>query len=214
MNADDSRQFPIGSNNGPRVLPRAMLFDMDGTLTAPFLDFAAIRRETGVGNQPLLEAIARMDAAKRQAAEMVLHQHEDRCAAECVLNPGCRELIAWLKERNIRLAVVTRNSRKSAATVFERHAIAIDTLITRDDGVFKPAPEPLLLACKRLDVSPGDAWMIGDGSYDIAAGNAARMHTVWLSHGQPKDFDATPDIVVRDLIELQQMLQRCEADRV
>ena len=186
-----------------------MLFDMDGTLTAPFLDFDAIRRETGVGNRPLLETIAQMESLKRQAAEAVLHGHEDRCAAECELNPGCHELIDWLKSLQIRLAVVTRNSLKSAAMVFARHAIKIDTLITRDDGVFKPAPDPLFMACRRLEVAPADTWMIGDGSYDVMAGNAAGMRTIWLSHGQPQDFDAVPDFEVRDLLELFAMFKRC-----
>ncbi len=43
------------------ILPRAMLFDMDGTLTAPFLDFDRIKSEMGIGNQPILEAIAKLE---------------------------------------------------------------------------------------------------------------------------------------------------------
>jgi HAD superfamily hydrolase (TIGR01509 family) len=187
-----------------------MLFDMDGTLTVPYFDFDAIRREVGVGNNPILEAIEKMAPAKREAALSILHRHEDRCAAECVLNPGCEELIAWLKLRGVKLAVVTRNSFRSASTVFGRLNIPIDTLITRDDGVFKPAPDPLLLACRRLSVAPHDAWMIGDGQYDVEAGNAAGMRTIWLSHGEGRGFEAIPHVTVRDLIELSSWLQRFE----
>jgi hypothetical protein len=49
-------------------LPRAMLFDMDGTLTAPFLDFDLIKSEMGIGNAPILESIAQLEGAQRQAA--------------------------------------------------------------------------------------------------------------------------------------------------
>ena len=185
-----------------------MLFDMDGTLTAPYFDFPAIRREIGVDG-PILEAIEKMNSAKRQAAEEILHRHEDRCAAECELSPGCEELIDWLHAQKVKLAVVTRNSRKSASTVFARHNIRIDTLITRDDGVFKPAPDPLLLACRGLEIAPSETWMIGDGQYDVQAGHAAGMRTIWLSHGQPRDFDTVPDHEVRDLIELHQQFQQC-----
>jgi phosphoglycolate phosphatase len=155
-----------------------------------------------------------MDDAKRAVAEQILHRHEDRCAAECELNPGCEELIEWLHSRNVKLAVVTRNSLKSASTVFARHNIRIDTLITRDDGVFKPAPDPLLLACRRLEVPPADTWMIGDGQYDVEAGHAARMRTIWLSHGQPREFSAVPDHEVRDLLDLHQQFQQCRGARV
>ena len=184
-----------------------MLFDMDGTLTVPYFDFDAIRREVGVGNNPILEAIEKMEPAKREAALSILHRHEDRCAAECVLNPGCEELIAWLKSRGVKLAVVTRNSLRSASTVFGRLNIPIDTLITRDDGVFKPAPDPLLLACRRLNVAPQDAWMIGDGQYDVEAGNAAGMRTIWLSHGEGREFETVPHFETRDLITLHQFLR-------
>jgi HAD superfamily hydrolase (TIGR01509 family) len=196
------------------ILPAAMLFDMDGTLTVPYFDFPAIRAEIGVGS-PILEAIEKLDDEKREAALAILHRHEDRCAAECVLNPGCEELIQWLKERSVKLAVVTRNTFKSASTVFGRLKIPIDMLITRDDEApFKPAPDPLLLACRRLNVSPEQTWMIGDGQYDIEAGRAAGIRTIWLSHGNRRDFDATPDVVLRDLIDLNAWLKQLHPDRL
>jgi HAD superfamily hydrolase (TIGR01509 family) len=185
-----------------------MLFDMDGTLTAPFLDFDQIKQEMGIGNQPILETLASLSGAKRQAAEEVLHRHELRCAEECELNSGCEELLRWLESRGVKLAVVTRNSRANAATTFARHNIEIDTLITRDDGVFKPAPDPLLLACKLLGVQTKDAWMVGDGSYDVQAGHAAGMLTVWISHGEERSFSPAPDVEVRDLIELHNLLRQ------
>ena len=42
-------------------MPRAILFDMDGTLTQPIIDFAAIKHDIGLGNGPILEAIVRMN---------------------------------------------------------------------------------------------------------------------------------------------------------
>src|SRR5438552_3035248 len=88
MNDRTFRQPLISRSNGDRlILPRAMLFDMDGTLTAPFLDFDLIKAEMGIGDQPILEALGKLDNPNRQAAESVLHRHEQRCAAECKLNP-------------------------------------------------------------------------------------------------------------------------------
>jgi FMN phosphatase YigB (HAD superfamily) len=51
--------------------------------------------------------------------------------------------------------------------------------------------------------------MIGDGSYDIHAGIAAGMGTIWISHGRPRDFDVVPDRTVRDLLELHEWLKQC-----
>src|SRR6187200_3347990 len=91
------------------ILPRAMLFDMDGTLTEPMLDFPRIKAEMGIGNRPILEALTEMTASDRAAAEAVLHRHEEEAATCSTLNPGCRELLAWLRERRMPLALITRN---------------------------------------------------------------------------------------------------------
>jgi HAD superfamily hydrolase (TIGR01509 family) len=181
---------------------------MDGTLTEPYLNFEAIRREIGIAPGCwLLEAIAQMPPPQRATAQAILHRHEETAATNSTLNPGCDELIAWVREQQLKSALITRNSRVSAACVLERHGLQFDVLITRDDGKFKPDPDPLLLACERLHIPPADAWMIGDGSHDIFAGRAAGVPTVWISHGRTCDFDAEPWRTVRDLKELLRLLR-------
>ena len=195
-------------------LPRALLFDMDGTLTEPVIDFPALKAEIGIGQRPVLEAMAEMTPADRSVAEAILHRHEERAATGSVLNPGCEELIAWVRERKLPTALVTRNSRRSAACVLERHGLSFDLLITREDGRFKPHPEPLLLACERLGVPAEATWMIGDGYHDIEAGLAAGIRTVWISHGRQREFEAVPWRTVHGLRELLALLQRCGRESV
>ena len=187
-------------------LPRAVLFDMDGTLTCPMLDFPRIKAEMGIGTRPILEALAEMTDERRAAAEAVLLRHEEAAAVGSTLNAGCVELLDWLRARGVRSAVITRNSRSSVSTVFSRHELAFDVVIAREDAAPKPDPRPLLLACERLGVAPSDAWMVGDGQYDIEAGAAAGVRTVWVSHGGSAPFAAQPWRAVRDLGELQALL--------
>jgi HAD superfamily hydrolase (TIGR01549 family) len=191
------------------MLPRAILFDMDGTLTRPLLDFDQIRRDMGI-NGPILEALANMPAEKRIDAEKILHEHEDRAAEASTLNPGCSELLEWLEQAGVKTAVVTRNTRRSVGTVFRRHGLNFEVCVTREDATYKPAPAPLYLACDRLKVASTDAWMVGDGYHDIEAGLAANVRTVWLSHGRTRDFAATPTVVVNDLTELFRLLRGLE----
>jgi HAD superfamily hydrolase (TIGR01509 family) len=197
------------SSNSPAVsgiLPRAVLFDMDGTLTEPLLDFPLIKAEMGIGSRPILEALADMDETARQIAQAVLHRHEEEAAARSTLNPGCRELLDCLAARGIESALITRNSRRSVRTVLDRHGLPISVLVTREDAPPKPDPEPLYLACRRLGIEGSHAWMVGDGRYDIEAGIAAGIRTVWVSHGRARDFDARPWREVRDLIDLSRAL--------
>ena len=188
--------------------PRAVLFDMDGTLTRPMLDFPRIKAEMGIGVRPILEALAEMDDVARRAAEAVLLRHEEEAAAGSTLNDGCRDVLDWLTERRIPTALITRNSRTSVLTVVERHGLRIDLTVAREDAPPKPDPRPLLLACERLGVTPAEAWMVGDGQYDVEAGAAAGIATVWVSHGRERTFQARPWRIVRDLCELQVLLRQ------
>src|SRR5450432_246461 len=126
------------------MLPAALLFDMDGTLIEPMLDFPTIKAEMGIGNRPILEAMAEMDQIRLREAEEILHRHEDLAASESTLNVGCDELIQWIDQRQIPIALITRNSRRSADIVVARHNLKVDILVTRDNSMFKPDPAPLL----------------------------------------------------------------------
>jgi HAD superfamily hydrolase (TIGR01509 family) len=204
------------AHSPPRAL-RALLFDMDGTLTEPALDFAALKAAMGIPvTRPILEALAEMTPEARGAAEVILHEYEDRAAAASKLNRGCDRLIEWIVERRFKTALITRNSRKSVACVLERHGLSFDLLITREcaNGKYKPDPTPLLMACERLGVAPDEAWMIGDSFHDVNAGVAAGIRTVWLSHGQPRTFENEPWREVRDLGELLDLLQRAACEGV
>jgi HAD superfamily hydrolase (TIGR01509 family) len=198
--------------DSPLILPRAVLFDMDGTLTEPMLDFPRIKAEMGIGNAPILEALAKLDVARRSEAEAILIRHEEIAARESRLNAGCRELLDWLRTRQIATALITRNSRQSATTVLQRHDLKIGVLITRENGPFKPSPLPLMLACERLKVDPQRAWIVGDGQYDVEAGNAARIRTMWISHGRTRSFAAEPWMTARDLVELWAILKNTVAN--
>lgn len=188
--------------------PAAILFDLAGTLTEPLLDFPRIHREMGIGDGGILEAMAEMDAPRRAAAEAILLGHEREAAEGSTLKAGCREMLAYVAGR-MPVAIVTRNSDESTRTVLARHGLAFELLITREYGIFKPGPEPVLEACRRLGVAARRAWFVGDGQFDIEAGRAAGARTVWVSHGKPKAFAAEPWATVRDLRELTTLLKDC-----
>ena len=183
------------------MYPKAILFDMDGTLTEERLQWDDLRADLGVQpGEAILEAIHRMSGAERARAETVLHHHEQLAAERSVLNPGCREMLTWMDTRGIGRALITRNTRASVRTVFDRCGLHFDIAITREDGLYKPDPAPLLLACQQLGVAPAEAWMVGDWKYDIMAANAAGIHAVWLSFGRARVFEAVPDRVCFDLL--------------
>lgn len=190
------------------ILPKAILFDMDGTLTQDTMNLDLLRADLKLPlGCAILEAIAKMPDEQRTSAETILHDFELQAARESELNHGCLDLLDGLTARGIRTALITRNTRRSVETVLKKHGLSFQVQITREDGIFKPHPEPLWVACKRLGVSPDQTWMVGDWKYDIEAANAAGIKSVWLSHGREiRPFAAVPWRTVRDLCDLAQLL--------
>src|SRR3954462_882402 len=134
--------------------PRGVIFDLDGTLTEPLLDFEAIRREIGIpSGQPIIEALEDFDPASRARAEVVLRRHEMDAIAAATLADGCRELLALLEAHEVAAAILTRNIRAAVDDFTGRFGLRFAAVFTREDGPAKPAPDGARALCRRLGLS-------------------------------------------------------------
>ena len=185
----------------------AVIFDFDGTLTKPYLDFDAIRAEIGVSGL-ILEAMAEMDAAVRERAEAVLLRHEREAARNATLQEGAVEVIDTCRAKGRPVAILTRNARPSVDLVLRNYGLKIDALRTREDGAIKPSPEPILSICEELRADPKQSWMVGDHLLDLTTGRTAGCHTVLLVGNRPlPDFADQADHVIHRLTELLAIIE-------
>lgn len=185
----------------------AIIFDLDGTLTRPMLDFDLIRREIGIASGPILEALERMTPGDRAQAEQVLERHESHAAENSVLYEGAVEVVAQLRDRGCPVAILTRNARRWVDVVLTKHAIEVDAIRTREDGAIKPSAAPVLALCAQLGAAPAESWMIGDYLFDIQSGRQAGARTVlMIGDAPPPTFAGEADYVIRRLPELLALL--------
>jgi len=190
---------------------KAMLFDMDGTITRPLLDFPAIKREIGIPAEAyILEVLETMTPPQRERAMQIVERHEEEAARRSELNDGIKNLFAELRRRSVLAGVITRNSRQSAETVARLHGLEFATLVCRDSARAKPSPEGILLALERMNVSPAEAVYVGDHMIDIRAGRAAGTRTILVTNGRQADLDTAPDFVVTCPGEIVALLDRLE----
>jgi HAD superfamily hydrolase (TIGR01549 family) len=205
---------------------RAALFDLDGTLVRTFIDFPGMRRamqalserygtaEVTRDENDTLEIVRKMaaaldgvtgTAARREAYSVLEALEREGCAYPEPI-PGAVELLRRLREDGVAVGVITRNCRVVAEDLLARMALESEVLVAREDTEeFKPHPEPVLLACRRLAIPPADAVMVGDLWTDIAAGKAAGVTcTVGIQweHDPPERFLlCPPDRIVASLEE-------------
>ncbi len=182
---------------------RAVIFDMDGTLTRPCLDFDAIRAEMGLKREPILEAMARMAPEARARADAILVRVEAEAAAKSELNDGALETVRALAGHGIGTALLTRNSRASTDTVLARHGLSFAHIYTREDGPLKPDPAPVRTLCAALGVAPAETLMVGDYLFDIKSGRAAGARTALIVHdGDVPPYAGQADHIIRALGEV------------
>ena len=184
-----------------------VIFDMDGTLIAQMLDFQTIRSELEIPpGQGILEAIEAMPPARRTEAEAWLVQTELQAAEKARLTPGAVETLATIRDANIKIALLTRNTRESMQKVIAKFGLEFDLAWSREDGPIKPEPDSVLKACDTLGVPPERTACVGDFQYDIVAANAAGAVSILLAPDQRPEFADIADHVITKLSELPGLL--------
>lgn len=184
---------------------RAVIFDLDGTITQPYFDFDAIREEIGLDrhSEPILEAMEKMTSSQRRRAEAILRSHEERAVAESKLNAGAKETLAKLRERNIPVGVLTRNRKDNALAVASKHGLTFDAVVGREDGPVKPDAFGVLHLCRRFAVEPAETLFIGDYLFDLICARAAGAIPVLIAnHERAAEFATHADFTIRNLEEL------------
>lgn len=187
----------------------AVIFDLDGTLTRPYLDFDAIRAEIGIASGPILEAMDAMSPEQRRRAEIIVERHEWDAARNSQLYDGARETLIECRRMGFATAILTRNARACVDHVLQEHDLVVDAIRTREDGAIKPSPEQVLSICRELSADAKRSWMVGDFLFDILSGRSAGTKTIlMIGDEEPPEYADQADVVIRQLTTLIDVLRR------
>lgn len=191
--------------------PKALLFDLDGTLidSAPDLATAInlmlielgysavteakVRPWVGNGARKLVERALRQTLQKKpeddfiDAALKIFFHHYQRvlCDNTC-LYPGVKEALQYWQSQGIAMACVTNKPARFTEPLLKHFALDefMPVAISGDSlPVRKPDPAPLLKACELLGVVVGETIMIGDSRNDVEAARNADMKVICVSYG-------------------------------
>lgn len=215
--------------NGSRL--RAAVFDFDGTLARPALDFPLMKRRIGAlassltgapvmpGGLPALEWIEALGRlmppaqaeAFRRGSHALIEEMEREAAARTSLFEFVRPMLSRLGGRGVALAVITRNSRQAVETVFPDAGDYLAAVLTREDvAAVKPDPSHLLTALGQLDALPGETLMVGDHPLDVLTARRAGAMAGAVASGDTSYADlqaADPDFLAEDAHELFERLE-------
>lgn len=213
------------------TVPRAILFDLDGTLadTAPDLARAInkVRTDRGLAPTPYeqLRPVASAGARGLIGAAFglkpedqgyddlrvaFLANYEAAIAVDSRLFDGISILLKGLLEHDLSWGIVTNKAARFTDRLVPLIGLQDACCIVSGDTTphSKPHPAPLLEAASRLGLAPTACWYVGDDLRDIQAGRAAGMATIAAGWGycgniEPTSWGANAVIATPcDLLEL------------
>ncbi len=198
--------------------PRAVLFDLDGTLadTAPDLAAAVnkMRTDRGLAEtpfeqlRPLASAGARgligvafgitpADQSYDAMRTEFLDNYAARIAEHTHLFDGMQELLSAIEARGLSWGIVTNKPERFTNALVPLIGLGHAACVVSGDTTPhpKPHPEPLLEAARRIQLAAESCWYVGDDLRDIQAGKAAGMPTVaaawgYCGHTEPQSWEA------------------------
>ena len=208
---------------------RAALFDFDGTLAVPTLDFSVMRKRAREAMSayaaipqealyPVMEELAHLcdgldpetAARARRDTMAAIEEVELEASGRSSLFPFVRPMLADLRGRGIVCAVVTRNCPGAVYTVFPDLDEHVACVLTRNDVAnVKPHPEHIGKALSIIGRAPEEALMIGDHPMDIEAGKRAGTYTAGVVTGESSRealAGAAPDWLAEDAGQLMRTL--------
>ncbi|MYN08048.1 HAD family hydrolase [Pseudoduganella aquatica] len=221
------------SHPAPLSAPRAVLFDLDGTLadTAPDLAAAVnlLRSARGLEAtpyellRPTASAGARgmigvsfgltpQDAGFDELKNGFFDNYEAAIAVHSTLFDGVHELLAGLEAAGIAWGIVTNKPARFTDPLLPLIGLAHAGCVVSGDTTAhaKPHPAPLLEAARRLGLPPEACWYVGDDLRDIQAGQAAGMATVacaWGYCGPTEPVAWNADYLLPTPLSLLQIVQ-------
>jgi 2-phosphoglycolate phosphatase len=213
--------------------PRAILFDLDGTLadTAPDLaaavnllrtarglaptDYEILRPTASAGARGMIGASFGLkpgDDGFNELREGFFDNYAAAMAVHSGLFPGIVEMLAGIEQAGLAWGIVTNKPMRFTDPLLPQIGLAHAACAISGDTTphAKPHPAPLLEAASRLGLAPEQCWYAGDDLRDIQAGQAAGMPTIACGWGycgpvEPQGWHA--DYLLQSPLELLALLQ-------
>ena len=191
-----------------------IIFDLDGTLTAPAIDFPKMRNRLGItGN--ILEHVRSLTGEERIVAEKIIKEVETEALHNLQLQANCTEILSTIYQHKIPMAIITKNT-KDGVEAFLRvlHKsnpdVKFDPILTRenDEKYCKPRPDGVRWICDQWGLSYDTVLVVGDHEDDLIAGTGAGCASCLLECLSPNNIHFTPkaNYTIKDLLELDQYI--------
>ena len=186
---------------------KGVIFDMDGTLTVPAINFDNIRKELDIEKgRDLLDIAKSMSSHEKVKYFNIIHKYEELALEKLEFQVGARDMLKKLKNLGIKLAIITRNSQKNTDIVLKKLDIEFDPILTREFRSVKPNPEPIHFIVADWKFALAEVLMVGDFRDDILCGKNAGVKTCFYENKNKESYAHLADFSVNNYLELEKQI--------
>lgn len=151
----------------------------------------------------------------QEAIETYRNYHRDNFGERISVFEGMPELLAELKNRNMKIGLVTSRMAGTTWEGLRQYGLAeyFDVVVSCDDtDKHKPDPTPVNIALQRLGSKPQNAMMLGDTMFDILCARNAGVQSVlvgWHVAVSPEDISGAdgPDFIIQKAEDLLPLIE-------
>ena len=144
----------------------------------------------------LEQVFAKLGINDRDLAHEVAEKYRDLRQARSTLFPGAMDALDRLRAEGVRLGMMTNGAAAVQRTKIERFGLApyFDHIVIEGEfGAGKPDRRVYDTLLSALDVTPADAWAIGDHlEFDVLAPMQLGLHGIWVDV-RNAGLDGRPD---------------------
>lgn len=185
------------------------IFDLDGTLTKPILDFPKIKRRLGLpSDRGILETLKLMEPDRADQVSKALAAIELEMAGKAVAAAGALELVSHLHACGCPLGILTRNTKGIALRTLQvtgmRAFFMEQYVLGRDEAAHKPSPDGILKLLQAWRALASESVMVGDYLFDLQAGKAAGTRCIYVDVQGLFPFRQHADLALMSLSEMVQ----------
>jgi HAD superfamily hydrolase (TIGR01549 family) len=189
------------------MIIKGIIFDMDGTIVDAPYDWMKIKSDLDTKSKPILQFLQELEEPEKTKKWNLLEKYEREATEKAVLKEGIFDFLDFIKQHQIKSALVTNNSLENVSYLINKFKFHFDLLLSRESGLWKPSAKPFQKVLNKLQITNQECCVVGDSLFDVYAAEATNIEHIFILNGDREKFSSVAVEVLPGYTELQARIE-------
>jgi HAD superfamily hydrolase (TIGR01549 family) len=163
-----------------------------------------MRKDLGFpDNVSILEYVDTLEESAKERANKIILEHKLTGAHQSKLTQGAFDLLSFLYEKKVPMAIQTRNCKEVTDIIIDKLSIPIEIILTRENSIPKPDPSGVYQIAHSWEIQPNEILYVGDSHFDLTTSINANSDFALFSNSRNESHKIKHDLTIKCLSELK-----------